>query len=399
MSSLTQKIPSLRNYDLKGKVVFLRVDFNVPIKDEVIQNDFRIQATLPTIKWILDHKATLILATHLGRPKGKFDPLYSVKPIASHLSELIQKEVIVTEDPVNHNMPYLLKTINPEQQIVFLENLRFTPWETENNVKFAEDVASYCDIYVNDAFGACHRAHASVFSFPQKIKKVAMGFLLEKEILELEALAEGKKKPFAIILGGSKVEDKIPLLENLCDKADSILIGGGMAYTFLKAQNKNVGRSLVDKNSISFAKNFLQRMKARGKKVLLPCDHKVAPVLSSSDCETVTEIPDNMIAADIGPETLKLFQKHLQRMNLIFWNGPMGVFENPAFKEGSLGIAQMLSQSEAHTVVGGGDSVSALHEFNLQDSINHISTGGGASLDFLKGEEPVGIRALRKVFF
>ncbi len=398
-SSLTKKIPSLRDFYLENKVVFIRCDFNVPIKGNEIQNDFRIRKTLPTIKYLLERKAKIVLATHLGRPKGKADPKYSVQPLAYHLSKLLNKEIIVTEDPIKNGINYLLRTMNFSRQIIFLENLRFSFWEEANDVRLAENIASYTDIYINDAFSSCHRTHASVFHCPQLIKKSGMGFLLEKEIKELEKLTCGEKNPFALILGGAKVKDKIPLLKNLADKTDCIFIGGGMSYTFLKALGYCVGQSLVDKDSLTFAKDFINRMSVRDKKVFLPIDHKVTSSLASLEFETTETIPFNKISCDIGRKTMAFYEENLKPMKMIFWNGPMGVFENPSFKEGTRYIAKVLQKSKAYTVVGGGDSVSALHEFGCEKDIDYISTGGGASLDFLKGEEPVGIKALRKIFF
>ena len=397
--SILKNITSIKDLDIEGKSVFIRVDFNVPIKDGKIQDDFRIRAALPTLNWAVQHKAKIILATHLGRPQSFYEEKFSIKPVAEFLGQLMGKEVLVIEDPEGASPLILLKSLKPSQQLIFLENLRFSKYETKNDVRLAEKIASYTDIYINDAFGASHRAHSSIVGLPKLIKNCGSGLLLEKEIRELEKVLKADQRPFALILGGAKVSDKIRLLETLSDKADMIFIGGAMAYTFLKAQEQSVGSSLVDKHSLTFAKNFLKRMKLRDKKVFLPIDHKVIPELNSLECEVSDHIAEGSVAGDIGPKTLKMFEEELKKVKMIFWNGPMGIFEHPSLKEGTLGVSKILTQVPAYTVVGGGDSVHALQDFKLLSSIDHISTGGGASLEFLQGEPLPGIKALKQQFF
>jgi phosphoglycerate kinase len=392
-----KKMLSLTDLDLKEKKVFLRVDFNVPLDDKAnIRDDTRIRAALPTLNYLLEHKATVIIASHFGRPKGKPDPKFSLKPVASALREFISHEVLLAPEVIGEAVDKL-KTELRTDQVLLLENLRFDPGETANDPEFARSLAKGIDYYVNDAFGACHRKHASVVGITQFIQKKAAGFLISKEIEYLEKLTKSPEKPYAAVLGGAKVSDKIPVIENLLNKADHILIGGAMAYTFFAAQGKGVGKSLVEEEMKETALDILSQAKKKGLDLHLPTDHILAEKIDpdvSSQTRDEFPFPDNMMALDIGPETAKEYSETLSQAKTIFWNGPMGVFEIDKFAQGTLKIAQAVADSDAISVVGGGDSVAAIDKAGVSDKISHISTGGGASLEFIANETLPGIEAL-----
>ena len=387
----------LQNLDFEGKNVFVRVDFNVPLDEEGnIRDDTRIKAALPTIKYLLEQKAKVIIASHLGRPKGKFIPEFSLKPVSKRLSELIPQEVILAPDVIGDEVIKLKKVLK-ENQVLLLENLRFHPEETANDSTFAQLLAQEIDYYVNDAFGVCHRAHASVVAITQYVKKSAAGFLVKKEIDYLSKALHSPQKPYTAILGGVKVSDKIPVIENLLKKADAILIGGAMAYTFFKAQGFDVGRSLVEEDKIDLARLLLNRTREEKVNFLLPSDHIVAAEADpGAEPKTVDSfpLPPDMMGLDIGPKTVEKYSDILARARTIFWNGPMGVFEIDTFSRGTKKIAEAVANSEALSIVGGGDSAAAVYKSGVSDKISHISTGGVASLEFIANETLPGIEAL-----
>lgn len=381
---------------LKGKRVFLRLDLNVPLKNGEVLDDTRIREALPTLKFLVEQGAKVIVASHLGRPKGDEDrKKYSLEPVARSLNQF-GFEVFLMESPDSEAPLELTKALS-DNQIILLENLRFVPGEEKNSAELAAKWARYTDIYVNDAFGACHRAHASIDALPKLLPNRCYGFLIKKEMNALKRIKDEPPKPFFILTGGSKVSDKIPLLESLTEKIEGALIGGAMAYTFLKAQGYPVGKSLVETDKISVAKKFIERMEANGKKVYLPVDHILVDSIDSTDF-TVSEgvsIPDGKIGVDIGPKTRKLYADVIKTAGSIFWNGPMGIYERKPFDEGSIAMAKALAESPAFTVVGGGDSAAAAFDSGFADKMDHISTGGGASLEFIQGEKMPGLDALK----
>lgn len=387
----------LQNLDFEGKNVFVRVDFNVPLDEEGnIRDDIRIKAALPTIKYLLEQKAKVIIASHLGRPKGKFIPEFSLKPVFKRLSELIPQEVILAPDVIGDEVIKLKKEIK-KNQVLLLENLRFHPEETANDPTFAQLLAQEVDYYVNDAFGACHRAHASVVAITRYVKKSAAGFLVKKEIDYLSKAVHSPQKPYTVILGGVKVSDKMPVIENLLKKAAVILIGGAMAYTFFKAQGFDVGRSLVKEDKIDLARLLLNRAREEKVNFLLPSDHIVAAGADpGAEPKTVDSFPfpSDLMGLDIGPKTVEKYSDIIARARTIFWNGPMGVFEIDTFSQGTKKTAEAVANSEAFSIVGGGDSVAAVYKSGVSDKISHISTGGGASLEFIANETLPGIEAL-----
>ncbi len=388
---------SLEDLDPKSKTIFLRVDFNVPLDEERnIRDDTRIKAALPTINSLLEQKTKLIIASHLGRPKGKFVPELSLKPVAKRLSELISREVILAPDVIGDEVTKLKKELG-EGQVLLLENVRFHDEETANDEDFARSLAQEVDYYVNDAFGTCHRAHASVVAITRFVDKAAAGFLVEKEVDYLSQMVHSPQKPFVAILGGAKVSDKIPVIEGLLDKADDILIGGAMAYTFFKAQGLDVGRSLVEEDKIALASSLLDRIKEEKIDFNLPSDHILAvntDVKAEAQTTDSFPLPAAMMALDIGPKTIEKYSEIISEAKTIFWNGPMGVFEVDAFSQGTTRIAEAVANSEATSIIGGGDSVAAVYKAGVAEKISHISTGGGASLEFVaKGTLP-GIEAL-----
>lgn len=382
---------SIRDLDLRNKTVFIRVDFNVPLAPggQEISSDKRIRASLPNIQYALDRGAGVILASHLGRPKGKPNPEMSLKPVARRLAELLGRPVEMAPDCVG---PEVEKMRPAAGQVLLLENLRFHPEEEKNDPAFARQLASLCDLYVNDAFGSAHRAHASTVGMIQFVPQAAAGLLMEKELEYLTKVTRNPDRPAVAILGGAKVSDKIEVIENLMKVVDQLLIGGAMAYTFMKAQGKPVGKSLVEDDKVPLAKDLLAR--AAGK-LLLPRNHVVVTELKEgAEFRVVETIPANMLGVDIGPAAIADYSAPIAQAKTIIWNGPMGVFEKPPFDRGTVAIAKAVAASGAVSVVGGGDSEKAIKSAGVADKISHISTGGGASLEFLAGIELPGVAAL-----
>jgi len=384
--------------ELKSKRVFIRVDFNVP-QDEKnnITDDTRILLSLPTIGFVSEAGGKVILASHLGRPKGKRDSKFSMSPVAERLSQLLGKKVSLALDCIGEEVQKQIGGMK-EGDVLLLENLRFRPEEEKNDEGFSKALASLCEVYVNDAFGTAHRAHASTEGMTHYVKTVAAGFLMMKEVESLEKALVNPQKPYVAILGGAKVSDKIGVIQNLLSKVTALLIGGGMAYTFLKAEGFQVGKSLVEENQIEFSLNLLKR--AKGKiKFLLPSDHIAAErmdIQAKREIVKNDKIPSGWICLDIGPETVKTFSEEIKSAKTIVWNGPMGVFEMNPFSQGTFAITKAIANSSAFSIVGGGDSVAAVNKAGMADRISHISTGGGASLEFLEGKKLPGIEALRK---
>lgn len=388
---------TLEDIEVQGKRVFCRVDFNVPINDNgEITDDTRIQAALPTIRYLIKQGAKIILASHLGRPKGKADPVYSLCPVATHLSDLLGQQVIMAPDCVGENIQLLARQLN-NGSVMLLENVRFHSGETANDPAFAAELASLGEIYVNDAFGTAHRAHASTEGVAKLLQPAVAGYLMEKELRYLGGALAKPERPFIAILGGAKVSDKITVIENLLTKVDSILIGGGMAYTFLKAQGFEIGQSLVEDDRVALAGDLLDKAKKHGVKFLLPTDHVIAEKFSADSPSIIAknaEFPTTGMGLDIGPDTIKTYVQQVNRAKTVVWNGPMGVFEYDNFAKGTFAIAEALAKSDCLSIIGGGDSVAAVNKAKLQNQMTHISTGGGASLEFLEGKELPGVVAL-----
>ncbi len=387
---------TIEDLPLKGRRVFIRADFNVPLDANLmITDDRRIRSTLPTINYAIDEGAKVILASHLGRPKGKVDPKFSLAPVSRRLQRLLNKEVIFAQDCIGPQVEQLVAKMK-EGDVMLLENLRFHIEEERNDEKFAKALASLADFYVNDAFGASHRVHASIVGVPKFLPSAA-GFLLKKEIEYLKGTVESPIRPFVVILGGAKVGGKIGVLENLANKADKIIIGGGMAFTFIKAMGYEVGDSLVESDMIDFASKIIEKLHQKKVKFYLPVDVVIAQSLdpgAETKIVPVQEIPPNWRGVDIGPASVKLFTEALHDAKTILWNGPMGIFEIDAFSRGTFAIARAVADSYAFTIVGGGDTDYAVHKAGVSDAISFISTGGGAALQLLEGKELPGLAVL-----
>jgi phosphoglycerate kinase len=391
---------TIKDLDLRGERVFLRVDFNVPLKDGVVTDDTRIRETLPTLKLAIEKGGRLVLASHLGRPKGGPDSKYSLLPAARKLEELLGKPVVFGLDCVGPGVESQSKAL-VDGEVLVLENIRFHPEEEKNDEAFSKQLAALCDgLFVCDAFGSAHRAHASVVGITKFVQQSAAGLLMEKELAYLGKAVSNPSRPFVAILGGAKVSDKIEVVENLMKIADAMLIGGGMAYTFLKAQGLPIGKSLVEIDKINLAKKILADAKARNFKFLLPTDHVTAPEFKADAPATTGSVavtPTDQMGLDIGPKTIAAYAAEIAKAKTIVWNGPMGVFEMPAFAKGTLEVAKAVAASTlsgATSIVGGGDSVAAVHQSGVAEKISHISTGGGASLEFLGGRKLPGVEAL-----
>jgi len=386
---------SLSDIDVTHRRVFMRVDFNVPLRDGVITDDTRIEAALPSMRYVLDRNGRLILASHLGRPKGAPEAKYSLKPVAVRLQELLGKPVQFANDCVGPEAEALAKNLK-DGEVLLLENLRFHAEEEKNEPGFAKKLAALCDVYVNDAFGAAHRAHASTAGIASFAQPAVSGFLMEKELEALGHALTKAEKPYVAIVGGAKVSDKIELIESFLNLATHILIGGAMAYTFLRAKKIATGKSLVEADKIDLAADLLSRAASKGVALELPVDHVVAAGLDASESQIVPidRTPENLMGLDIGPETVKHYSSILAGARTIVWNGPMGVFENPKFAQGTFGIARAVADSKAFSIVGGGDSAAAVAQSGMESKITHISTGGGASLEFLSGQKLPGVEAL-----
>src|SRR5918911_4218902 len=391
---------SIKDLDLKGKRVFIRVDFNVPIKEGEVEDDTRIRASLPTIEYAAAQGGRVILASHLGRPKGERVEKYSLRPVASHLSGLLGKPVSFADDCIGDEAKAKVDALE-EGDVLLLENLRFHPEEEKNDDAFAKELASLCDVYVNDAFGAAHRAHASTVGITKHVKQAAAGLLMEKELEYLGRVLHNPEHPFVAILGGAKVSDKIPVINALIDRhVDKLLIGGAMAYTFFKAEGFTVGKSLVEDNMLDTAREIQKRAQETGVELLLPTDHQVVDSydpLHSRKTIPIEFTNVGLVGLDIGTETVAHFSNALKDAKTVIWNGPMGVFEEKPFDEGTIGIARAVAGAAdrgATVIVGGGDSVAAIHQAGVADRITHISTGGGATLEFLAGDELPGVAAL-----
>ena len=385
---------TIRDIDWAGKRAVMRADFNVPLDGDVITDDIRIKAALPSIEYLLDHGASIVLMSHLGRPKGEAKPEFSLAPVAKRLSELLGKEVkfVPSDVVVDDNVRKAAADLKAGEAML-IENVRYRAEETKNDPGFAKDLASLGDIFVQDAFGTAHRAHSSTTGIADYIPAVS-GFLIEKELKFLGEAVNNPKRPFAAVMGGAKVKDKIPVITNLLDKVDILIVGGGMAYTFFKSQGYSIGTSLLDEEGLDLAADILKLAAEKGVKFMLPVDVVCADEFANDsphDTYDIDEIPDNRMGLDIGEETIKLFTDALKASKTVVWNGPMGVFEMDNFAVGTKAIAECLAEIDATTVIGGGDSAAAVAKFGLADKMTHISTGGGASLEFLEGIEFPGI--------
>ena len=387
---------TVKDIDLKGKKVFVRCDFNVPMdENQNITDNARIVGALPTIKYLLEQNCKIILASHLGRPKGEFKPEFSLAPVAKELSKLLGQEVIMAKDVIGEDA--MTKAANlKEGEILLLENVRFHKEETDNDPEFCKKLASMAEVYVNDAFGTAHRAHASTTGIASYLPAVS-GFLIEKELQFLGNAVNNPERPFVAILGGAKVSDKIGVIDSLLEKVDTLMIGGGMAYTFFKAQGYEVGNSICEMDKLDLAKEAMEKAEQKGVKFMLPVDTKVGKEFkpdTESKIVSYTEIPADWEGFDIGPETIKMFEDELRKAKTVVWNGPLGLFEFDQFAIGTNAIAKVLSEIDATTIIGGGDSAAAVKKAGLEDKMTHISTGGGASLEFLEGKKLPGIEAL-----
>jgi phosphoglycerate kinase len=391
-------VRTIQDLALNGKRVFIRVDFNVPIEHGTITDDTRIRAALPTIKHALEQRATVILASHLGRPKGKPKPEFSLKPVAEHLASLLVRPVVLATDCVGPEAAAVVES--NRGGVILLENLRFHPEEEKNDPEFARHLASLCDVYVNDAFGAAHRAHASTEGIVQFVKDAAAGFLLEAEVEYLGKALQSPERPFVAIMGGAKVSDKLEVIQNLLGRVDALLIGGAMAYTFFKAKGLPVGKSLVEDELLDNARDLEARAEARNVVLELPVDHvvaeKIAAGVPTATLATGDPAIGDRLGLDIGPKTVERYAKIIAAAKTVVWNGPMGVFEIDAFAAGTIAIANAVAAVKGTTIIGGGDSVAAVTRAGVADRITHISTGGGASLEFLGGRTLPGVAALER---
>lgn len=392
-------IKSIRAVELKGKRVFIRVDFNVPLDEKLeVSDDTRLQAALPTIRYAREKGGRVILASHLGRPQGVVNPRYSLRPVAARLGKLLDSAIQFANDCIGEEVEARVRQLKDED-ICLLENLRFHKEEETNDSQFAGQLARLCDVYVNDAFGTAHRAHASTVGMIQYCKEAAAGFLMQRELEYLDKLIRNPEKPFVAILGGAKVSDKIEIIENLLNRVDALLIGGAMAYTFFLAKGIAVGKSLVEPDKIDLARELMKKAELNQVEFLLPVDHLVANQFdetAQTKVTTVGDTPADWMGVDIGPKTLEMFCEKLRSAKTVFWNGPMGVFEKKPFSVGTMETARAVADCRGITVIGGGDSVSAVKKSGVADKITHISTGGGASLEFLSGIKLPGVEALER---
>jgi phosphoglycerate kinase len=393
---MTGTIRCIRDLPIEGRRTFIRVDFNVPLENGKVTDRSRIEASLPTLRHALERGAKVVLASHAGRPKGKRKPEFSLEPVGEVLAELLRCEVLLTDDCISDAAGKIINDLR-DGQVALLENLRFHAAEEANDEAFARELAKLADVYVNDAFGAAHRAHASVSALPRLFRERGIGLLMEKEIAALETLRSANVHPFVAVLGGAKVSDKIGVLEALLDRVDALLIGGAMANTFLAAQGLAMGKSLVETDKLPLARSLLQRAAERKVKLLLPVDVVVASGLDASEGQIVStrEVGTDSMALDIGPQTVELFRQAILPAKALFWNGPLGLFERAPFSAGTLGVASAGAECSGFTVVGGGDSVAAVNQAGLAAAYDHVSTGGGASLEFLEGRPMPGIEAVR----
>ena len=387
---------SVKDVDLKGKRVFCRVDFNVPMQDGQITDETRIQAALPTIQYLQEQGAKVILASHLGRPKGTVVEELRLTPVAKRLSEKLGQEVKKADEAYGDSVKALISEMN-EGDVLLLENVRFYPGEEKNDPELAKQFADLADIYVNDAFGAAHRAHASTEGIAHYLPAVS-GFLMDKELATIGKALSNPERPFTAIIGGAKVKDKIGVIDHLLDIVDNLIIGGGLAYTFIKAQGHEIGQSLLEEDKIDLAKSFIEKAKEKGVNFYMPIDAVIADRFAedaNAKDVSIEEIPADWQALDIGPKTAELYADVIQKSKLVIWNGPMGVFEFDQFANGTKAVAESLAQSkDTYSIIGGGDSAAAVEKFNLADQMSHISTGGGASLEFMEGKELPGVTAL-----
>ena len=388
---------TIKDIDLKNKKVLVRCDFNVPMdENKNITDNTRIVAALPTIKYLLENNCAIILCSHLGRPKGEVKPEFSLKPVAKELSKLLDKEIIMANDVIGEDAKSKAENLQPGQ-IMLLENVRFHREETDNDPEFSKQLASMAEICVNDAFGAAHRAHASTAGVAQYLPAVS-GFLIEKELQFLGNALNNPERPFVAIMGGAKVSDKIGVIDSLLEKVDTLIIGGGMAYTFFKAQGYEVGDSICELDKLDLAKDLMKKAEEKGVKLMLPVDTKIGKEFKpDTESKTVawTEIPEGWEGFDIGEKSIKMFEEEIKKAKTVVWNGPLGLFEFDQFAIGTNSIAKVLSEIDATTIIGGGDSAAAVRKAGLEDTMTHISTGGGASLEFLEGKKLPGIECLQ----